>query len=222
MGASGGGYPQTTDDVLAAFDALPNPSASLDLDRVTVVGHSAGGHLALWLAGHRRLAGVVSLAGVADLVAADEQHLGDDAVNDFLHGAAGSDHPEVDPAKLVPTGVPSLLVHGDADGNVPLDQSERTKRRRPPRATTATCCASTARTTSSSSTPRRRRGRRPGRSGRAAGVDAQSKVSTSRPRTPPASSVRWASAACSAGNVCATRSVTTPSSTRCRSVSSAS
>jgi acetyl esterase/lipase len=61
VGASGGGYPQTTDDVLAAFDALPNPSASLDLDRVTVVGHSAGGHLALWLAGHRRLAGVVSL-----------------------------------------------------------------------------------------------------------------------------------------------------------------
>ncbi|MDQ1648075.1 MAG: hypothetical protein QOG60_132 [Frankiaceae bacterium] len=65
VGASAGGYPQTTDDVLAAFDVLPNLSASLDLDRVTVVGHSAGGHLALWLAAHRRLAGVVSLAGVA-------------------------------------------------------------------------------------------------------------------------------------------------------------
>lgn len=125
VGASGGGYPETTDDVLAAFDALSGLPASLDLDRVTVVGHSAGGHLALWLAAQRRLAGVVSLAGVADLVAAGEQHLGDDAVKDFLRGGAATDHPEVDPAKLVPTGVPSLLVHGDDDANVPLDQSER-------------------------------------------------------------------------------------------------
>jgi dipeptidyl aminopeptidase/acylaminoacyl peptidase len=92
---------------------------------VTVVGHSAGGHLALWLAAHRGLAGVVSLAGVADLVAAEDQHLGDGAVREFLRGGSAVEHAEVDPARLVPTGVPSLLVHGDDDANVPLDQSER-------------------------------------------------------------------------------------------------
>ena len=48
----------------------------------------------------------------------------------------------------------------------------------------------------------------------------QRKVTTRRPRTPPASSRRCASAACSAGYVCATRSVTVPSSTRARSSSS--
>ncbi len=125
VGASGGGHPETADDVLAAFDALGGLPAPLDLGRVTVVGHSAGGHLALWLAAQRRFAGVVALAGVADLVAADEQHLGSDAVREFLRGGAAADHGEADPARLVPTGVPSLLVHGDEDANVPLDQSER-------------------------------------------------------------------------------------------------
>lgn len=125
VGPSGGGWPETADDVLAAFDALPRLPASLDLDRVTVVGHSAGGHLALWLAAQRPLAGVVSLAGVADLQAAEKDRLGSDAVRAFLHGGRATDHPSADPARLLPTGVPALLVHGDEDANVPLDQSER-------------------------------------------------------------------------------------------------
>src|SRR5699024_97114 len=43
---------------------------------------------------------------------------------------------------------------------------------------------------------------------------------TNRPRTPPASIRRWASAARSLGSISATRKVSTPSSTCCRRVSS--
>src|SRR4051794_23269425 len=121
---SGGGWPVPADDVLAAYDALPRLPANLDPKRVTAVGHSAGGHLALWLAAQRPLSGVVSLAGVADLQAAEKDQLGSNAVHEFLGGGRASDHPAADPARLLPTGVPSLLVHGDADTNVPLDQSE--------------------------------------------------------------------------------------------------
>lgn len=125
VGPHGGGWPETADDVLAAFDVLPDLPAALNPRRVTVVGHSAGGHLALWLAAQRPLAGVVSLAGVADLQAAEKDRLGSDAVREFLRGGHAADHRVADPAHLVPTGVPSLLVHGDADVNVPIDQSER-------------------------------------------------------------------------------------------------
>ena len=78
----GGGYPGTFLDVAAAADALAGHARELHLDtrRVVAVGHSAGGHLALWLAGRRhlprsspltdatiRFAGVVSLGGLPDL-----------------------------------------------------------------------------------------------------------------------------------------------------------
>ena len=42
-------------DVAAAIDHLPQVDAPLDLDRVSVLGHSAGGHLALWAAGREQL-----------------------------------------------------------------------------------------------------------------------------------------------------------------------
>jgi acetyl esterase/lipase len=122
---AGGGQPETPQDVVAAFDAIAQLADGLDAERITVVGHSAGGHLALWLAAQRPLAAVVSLAGVADLAAAESDHLGDDAVREFLRGGGAADHVDLDPARLVPTGVPTLLVHGDADVNVPIDQSER-------------------------------------------------------------------------------------------------
>src|SRR5262245_48319205 len=80
---NGGGWPTTFLDVAAAADALGGIAGQygLDLARVVVMGHSAGGHLALWLAGRRRLPpesplfaaaplplrGVVAIAGVPDL-----------------------------------------------------------------------------------------------------------------------------------------------------------
>ena len=44
-----GGWPTTFEDVGAAVDALADADAPLDLDRLVVVGHSAGGHLAAWV-----------------------------------------------------------------------------------------------------------------------------------------------------------------------------
>jgi len=136
----GSGWPGTFEDVAAAVDALAE-LPELDVGRVITLGHSAGGHLAVWLAGRSRLpvgapgrepkvvvTGAVSQAGVLDLVAAAGQRLGGGATQSFLGGspaevpdryAAGS------PAELVPIGVPVELVHGRADGNVPVDQSRR-------------------------------------------------------------------------------------------------
>ena len=88
LGDPGGGWPGTLEDVASGADHLSEVSRAhpLDPDRVVAVGHSAGGHLALWLAGRHRLApgsplhaarplrlhGVVSLAGITDLRAAAE------------------------------------------------------------------------------------------------------------------------------------------------------
>jgi len=140
---AGGGWPTTLDDVAAALDALPDvPGARrLDLTDVTVLGHSAGGHLAAWAAGRGRLpsgapgagprvpvTAAVLQAGVLDLAAAVAADLGAGATTDLL-GGTPTDVPEryaaTDPVRLLPTGVPVLCVHGAADTTVPPDQSER-------------------------------------------------------------------------------------------------
>lgn len=102
---AGGGWPGTFEDVAAAADALRPVAAAHDLSlaRVVAVGHSAGGHLAMWLAARPRLpagsplasahplpiAAVVSLGGLPDL-AADKAAAGaacGPAVIDALAGA---------------------------------------------------------------------------------------------------------------------------------------
>ena len=140
---AGGGWPATLEDVAAALDALPDvpDAARLDLSDVTVVGHSAGGHLAAWAAGRGRLpaeapgagprvpvTAAVAQAGVLDLTAAVTADLGSGATVGFL-GGPPEELPDryaaADPVRLLPTGVPVLCVHGNADTTVPVDQSER-------------------------------------------------------------------------------------------------
>ena len=139
VGQQGGGWPGTLLDAAAAVDALATVEQA-DAARVAVVGHSAGGHLALWLAARgRRTSEVpgaprpavrpslaVSLAGVADLVAGAEAGLGHGACQALL-GGPPDDVPErygaVSPAALLPLGVPQLLVHGSRDDVVPPNQS---------------------------------------------------------------------------------------------------
>jgi acetyl esterase/lipase len=146
VGDPGGGWPNTLLDVAAAADHLRAlaPGLALDLARVVATGHSAGGQLALWLAGRPRiptesnvasqeghaplpLAGVISLAGVVDLVLSWRLNLGDDAVGDLL-GGTPTEAPEryaaASPAALLPLGVPQALVHGTADARVPLRVSQ--------------------------------------------------------------------------------------------------
>lgn len=142
-GQPGGGWPGTFDDVATAVDVLPGlvaaaPGVSGPL-RVLLAGHSAGGHLALWAASRHRLpagsrwhaprpqlAGVVTLAAVADLAACYQRQLGSGAVTDLL-GGGPVDQParyaSTDPAVLLPAGAAIRLVHGAVDDVVPPDLS---------------------------------------------------------------------------------------------------
>ena len=125
VGMPGGGVPGTLDDVRGVVTAvladpeLPQP--------VVLVGHSAGGHLVTWAAAQPWLteehpdavAGVVSLAGVVDLGAADRMRLGDGAVRAFVGSDAGSAAwSSADPMSARPT-VPVRLLWGDDDDVVP-------------------------------------------------------------------------------------------------------
>jgi len=123
---NGGGAPETFDDVAAGIDEL----AALDLDLSTVVtlGHSAGGHLAVWAAGREDSAvpvtAAISQAGVLDLVAASDQGLGDGAVQGLLGHPATAADTAYDPLQQVPLGIPVFCVHGTGDDIVPVAQSE--------------------------------------------------------------------------------------------------
>lgn len=142
----GGGWTATFDDVAAAVDHLAGSgqqaaNGRLDLDRVVALGHSAGGHLAAWSAarpglpagspGARprvALRGAVSQAGVLDLRDAVAGRVGGGAVPDLLGGSPQEVPDRYDlasPVQRLPIGVPVVCVHGTADGNVPIRQSER-------------------------------------------------------------------------------------------------
>jgi acetyl esterase/lipase len=125
---NGGGVPGTLDDVRAAIAGLGAVEAPVHRDRLVLVGHSAGGQLALCMAGLPEVTAVVSLAGVCDLVAADREGLGEGAAAQFV-GATSAERPDVyalaDPMALLPSGVEVLLAHGDADERVPVEQSRR-------------------------------------------------------------------------------------------------
>lgn len=94
---------------------------------VVVIGHSAGGHLALW-ATHavESVDAVVALAPVADLAEADRRSLSDGAVRELL-GSGRSDQPDryraASPIELLPLGRPQLVVHGEADDAVPPEMA---------------------------------------------------------------------------------------------------
>lgn len=112
----------TLDDVRAAAAALPLALPECGPDVVAVAtGHSAGGHLVLWLAAQADLPAVgaaLALAPVADLGHAHELGLDEGAVADFL-GAHPDDRRDADPRHLPPT-VPVVVIHGDRDRLVPL------------------------------------------------------------------------------------------------------
>ena len=137
-------WPATLVDVAAAYDHLLSGryAERVDPARIAVVGHSAGGHLALWLGarhrlppeapgaateGHVRPRLVVAQAPVAMLVQAAVDGLGNAAAAALTGGApaqVADRYAVADPVALLPTGVPAVLVHGRADDIVPIGQSE--------------------------------------------------------------------------------------------------
>ncbi|HEX7737263.1 MAG TPA: alpha/beta hydrolase [Ktedonobacteraceae bacterium] len=144
VGNPGGGWPGTFLDVARAADYLRQLAGpyELDLSKVVPLGHSAGGHLAFWLAARHKvpiqsqiapldqplaLAGAISLAGVLDLRLAYQLHLSNNAVVELL-GASPAEAPEcyaaASPADLLPLGLQQVLIHGTTDDNVPIQVSQ--------------------------------------------------------------------------------------------------
>jgi acetyl esterase/lipase len=120
VGEPGGGWPGTFDDVkrAVAFAREQAPHYAGDPARTLVLGHSAGGHLALWVAAEvRDLAAVIGLAPVASL----HQSLSDNAAAGLIGGSA-DEFPEryayADPARSTP--VPRVIIHGVDDDIVPI------------------------------------------------------------------------------------------------------
>ncbi len=113
-------------DVQSALAKLRKVRAPLDLARLVLIGHSAGGHLALCAAPSAEARLIISLAGVADLGGAVSEHLGNGAAREFI-GSTPQDAPaayrDLDPMAALPTGARVLLVHGDQDDRVPISQS---------------------------------------------------------------------------------------------------
>jgi acetyl esterase/lipase len=142
LGQPGGGWPGTYLDVGHAVDYLRIVAGQyrLDLGRVVLVGHSAGGHLAMWAAARPRLPassplhqsnplpvrGVVDLAGPVDLTAniAGYQALCRDSVITSLLGGTPATVPQryqhASPIRLLPLGIPQVLVAGTYEDFVPL------------------------------------------------------------------------------------------------------
>jgi len=140
VGDPGGGWPGTMTDVGAAIDYLRALADrfSLDLGRVVLSGHSAGGHLALWAAARGRqpagsplrvanplpVRGVAALAPLADLAASvDPATPLCDGTAAQLLGGTPAGVPEryrlASPAELLPLDVPYVIVNGALDQIVP-------------------------------------------------------------------------------------------------------
>lgn len=134
---NGGGWPETFHDIATGIDVLAEASAEHDflLERVTALGHSAGGHLALWAAGRDRLplvlgsvrlTGVVSQSGLLDLAMAHRLGLSGNAAVDLLGVPPEQDRErwlQADPMTAIPLDVPVIALHADEDEAVPLSES---------------------------------------------------------------------------------------------------
>jgi dipeptidyl aminopeptidase/acylaminoacyl peptidase len=122
-GMSGGGWPGTARAVEDAVDAALIAAAER---RVALVGHSAGGQLALLAARDRPLSRVFALAPATDLLSAARADPGGGAIRDFLGADAEADpalYEEASPLTRLPIGAPMTLIHGSADDRVPITQS---------------------------------------------------------------------------------------------------
>jgi acetyl esterase/lipase len=148
VGEDGGGWQGTFNDVINAVNHLSKLEErfNLDLSRVIVLGHSAGGHLALWLASQNNeikeemgnnfnkliipVRGVISLAGVTDLRNMWRIHE-DKGIHSHVGSFVGGSPQEVperyrlaSPIELLPLNIEQILIHGELDRHVPVDLSK--------------------------------------------------------------------------------------------------
>ena len=144
IGHKGGGYPGTFDDVAKGVAHLRElqDKFNLDLTRAVVTGHSAGGHLALWVAAlakvpaqsplarkpsvnFKAVVGIAAIPDLAHFAGAGTKPCGENTVAELLdlaaRGAAGAPFRDTSPSEMLPLGVKQILIHGVRDGIVPPD-----------------------------------------------------------------------------------------------------
>jgi acetyl esterase/lipase len=140
IGDEGGGWPGTFQDVARGTDYLRSLAKTypLDLNRVVAVGHSAGGHLVLWLGARKRLPkgsplfqddplplrGIVGLAAITDLRKTGSAC--DGSIERLMGGSAkdlASIYDQASPVELLPVGVKQSVIHGGIDNLVPPQMS---------------------------------------------------------------------------------------------------
>ncbi len=133
-----GGWPNTFLDVAAGVDYLRAVADTepLDLSRFIAVGHSAGGHLVLWLAARAKLhrqsalyfadplipSAVIALAGIGDLADATRRGICRGAPADLLDGDADEQpqrYQQGSPNNLLPFGLRQIHIVGEGDSLVP-------------------------------------------------------------------------------------------------------
>ena len=125
VGPTGGGYPTTLHDVAAAIDH----HVTKNWPATVVIGHSAGGHLALWNASRTdalvRPDLTIGLAPVADVIAANINAVGVDATTNFFGGTVAQVPENYASGQPLPAAFTGrvVLIHGDNDDSVPLAQS---------------------------------------------------------------------------------------------------
>ena len=128
-GDAGGAWPGSFDDIrqgIAFASTLKN--YPVDLERIVIMGHSAGGHLALLAASEsQEIAGVIGLAAITNII---EYSRGENdcqtASVDFMGGDYESNpiaYKAANPANK-PLHDKTILLHGDSDSIVPLGQSQ--------------------------------------------------------------------------------------------------
>jgi acetyl esterase/lipase len=151
VGATGGGWPATFEDAASGFDYVSTLIETYFLDpaRIITMGHSAGGHLAFWIAGRQHVAndseifrsvqtanlrGIVALAGAVDLrltidLAGDSIFAHDRDEVHRLMGGSPDDVPERydagNPGDLLPLQAPQFLIQGSDDDQIPPEMMSR-------------------------------------------------------------------------------------------------
>jgi acetyl esterase/lipase len=140
VGADGGGWPGTFEDIRRDIDALPvlAQAQGMALSETVILGHSAGGQLALWAVSPARetgalarpstvgLRGVIALAPVSDLVEASHRNLSEGAARELLGGPpemVPKRYRDASPVELLPLGVRTIVIQGTEDADVPYDMS---------------------------------------------------------------------------------------------------
>ena len=134
LGMAKVGLREMLDDVTAGLGHFLGVMESLPFRsrEPVLLGHSAGGHLALWLAKEARARGVIALAPLSDLRLASALRLDGGIADTLLASAAGTPEEvaaEASPIERLPSGARQVLLHGDRDAGVPVAMSEAYARR---------------------------------------------------------------------------------------------